>query len=172
MEELGRGGLGNRSLYVLDIPHPDDVPATLALPSRDFVCLLAWDALLATDLELAAVAGRLLRAGCAFAVCWGPDCGRVSGAFDLADLEWRPDGPWAMTSWHVSEPLAEAIWFALFAAWPHEALEDSCGSLVGISIGSRVWAAEMRSAFANPDEFSARHIGSGPDAESGNERGG
>ena len=100
-------------------------------------------------------------------MCWGPDCERVHDAIDLADLEWRPDGPWAMTTWHAREPLAEAIWFALFVAWPDPTFEDNCGSVVGVSIGSPAWAAELRTAFAAPSEFSARHVDNAADAEPG-----
>src|SRR5947208_1034072 len=139
--------MGERSLFVLDVARPDDVPTPITVPGPHFVCLLAWDARRATDTELATLAGRLLRAGCAYAVCWGPDCERVHDAFDLADLGWRPDGPWAMTTWHTDDSLAEAVWFALFVAWPDAAFEDTCGSLVGVSIGSPEWAAEVRAAF-------------------------
>jgi hypothetical protein len=160
MDEVGRGGIGERSLFVLDVVDPDGVPATVPVPGPHFVCLLAWDACKATDTELVSLASRLLRAGCVYAVCWGPDCERVHDVFDIADMNWRPDGPWAMTTWHTDDPLAEALWFSLFVAWPDAAFEDSCGSVVGISIGVPAWAAEVRAAFAAPGEFSARHMGS------------
>lgn len=161
MEEVGRGGMGERSLFVLDAAHPDDIPAALPVPGPYFVCLLAWDARQATAAEIGAVAGRLLDAGCVYAVCWGPDCERVHDTFDGADLARRPDGPWAMTTWHADEPLSEAIWFALFVAWPDDAFADGCRSVVGVSVGSPAWAAGLRAAFAAPGGFSARVLGSG-----------
>lgn len=167
MDTVGRGGIGERSLLVLEAARPEDVPARGLVPGPHFVCLLAWDARGATDAELAAVAGRLLRAGCVYAVCWGPDCERVHLAFDLADVEWRPDGPWAVTTGHPRDPLAEAIWFALFCAWPDAAFEETCGSVLGLAIGSPGWAAELRAAFAAPSEFNTRHLRSAPDTEPG-----
>ena len=146
---------------MLDADRPANIPAVVSAPGPHFVCLLAWDARGAADAEVAVLADRLLQAGCVFAVCWGPDCERVHDIFDAADLDRRPDGPWAMTTWHTDDPLAEAVWFALFVAWPDAAFEDTCGSVVGVSVGSPRWAAEMRAAFTAPGEFGARHLGSG-----------
>jgi len=155
MDEVGRCGLTGRPLFVLVAACPDDVPAALPVPGPYFVCLLAWDARGVSAADIGTVAGRLLRAGCVYAVCWGPDCERVHDIFDEVELELRPDGPWAMTTWHSSEPLSEAIWFALFSAWPDDAFAYGCRSVVGVSVGSPRWAAEMRSAFAAPGEFIA-----------------
>lgn len=52
-----------------------------------------------------------------------------------------------MSTWHASEPLAEAAWFALYNAFPDHAFVDGCRSLLGITMGSSKWAAEMQSAF-------------------------
>jgi hypothetical protein len=95
-----------------------------------------------------------------YAVCWGPDCERVHDAFDAAEISRRPDGPWAMTTWHSEDPLAEAIWFALFTTWPDDAFADGRRSVVAVSDGSPAWAAELRAAFAAPGEFSAGVLGS------------
>jgi len=155
MEEFGRDEVTGRPLFVLGAAVPDDIPAALPVPGPYFVCLLAWDARQASAAEVRAVAERLLGAGCVYAVCWGPDCERVHDIFDEADLARRPDGPWVMTTWHSNEPLSEAIWFALFSAWPDDAFADGCRSVVGVSVGSPAWAAELRAAFAAPREFSA-----------------
>ena len=167
MDEVARGGMGERSLFVLDAASPVGIPTALAMPGPYFVCLLAWDARGVSAVDVGAVAERLLRAGCAYAVCWGPDCERVHDIFDEVELELRPDGPWAMTTWHTDEPLAEAIWFALFSAWPDEAFADGCRSVIGVSVGSPGWAAEVRAAFMAPGEFSAAWLAGGdsPDAE-------
>src|SRR5687768_14637869 len=114
MDEVGRDTITDRPLFVIDAARPDDIPAELPVPGPHFVCLLAWDARQATAAEVGAVADRLLAAGCVYVVCWGPDCERVHDIFDEVDLARRPDGPWAMTTWHSTDPLSEAIWFALF----------------------------------------------------------
>ena len=161
MEEVGREIASGRRLFALDATLPEDIPAKLPLPGPYFVCLLAWDARLASAAEVEAVAGRLLAAGCVYAVCWGPDCERVHDAFDEADLARRPIGPWAMTTWHTDEPLSETIGFALFTAWPQDTFTEGCRSVVGVTVGSRAWAAELREAFAFPGEFRARVLGDG-----------
>ena len=168
MEEVGRNGVTGRPLYVLDAAGPDDIPAALPVSGPYLICLLAWDARQLSAADIGAVAERLLKAGCVYAVCWGPDCERVHDIFDEIDLARRPDGPWAMTTWHSREPLSEAIWFALFSAWPDDAFADGCRSVVGVSIGSPDWAAELRAAFTDPSEFSARVLAAeSQDAEPG-----
>jgi hypothetical protein len=160
MEKVGREEMSGRTLFVLDVPRPDDVPAVIHVPGPYFVCLLAWDAQHASAAEVEAVAARLLDAGCVYAVCWGPDCERVHDAFDAADIARRPNGPWAMTTWHSKDSLPDVIWFALFTAWPDDAFADGCRSVVAVSVGSPAWAAELRTAFTAPGEFSAGLLGS------------
>ncbi len=155
MEQLGRGGLGERSLFVLDVSKPDDIPTTLAMADQYFVCLLAWDATGIGGSVVGEVAERLIKAGCAYAICWGPDCERVHDIFDEVDSLSQPDGPVLMTTWHSDEPLVDAIWFTLFCTWPDDAFAAGCTSAVGISIGSTEWAGEMWTAFTNPSDFNA-----------------
>ena len=59
-----------------------------------------------------------------------------------------------MTTWH-EELLAEALWYVLTAAIPDEGYAPHCRATVGVSIGSREWATEMRAAFSRPREFVA-----------------
>jgi hypothetical protein len=133
----------------------------LPLPPPYFACLLAWDATTASDEEVMALARRLLRAGCVYVCCWGPGCERVHDSFDLADLELRPDGPPALSTWHTEEPLAEALWFFLFCTFPDDAYFDGCRATVGITVGSKEWTDEVRAALAFPEEFSSTVLASG-----------
>jgi len=148
-----------RDLFVLDIPTGDDLPTDLSLPSRHFVCLIAWDARNATNDEIAGVALGLLEQGAAYVCAWGPDCERVH---DIIDEERAGPNPPAdvsdvvMTTWHEDESLAEAIRFALVCAWPDECYAESCKSLLGVAIGSSSWAAEIRAAFSSPEQFVQR----------------
>lgn len=161
IEQVGREGTSGRTLFVLDASCPDDIPTALPVPSPYFVCLLAWDARLCSADHVRGVAERLLGAGCVYAVCWGPDCERVHDIFDEVDLARRPDGPWAMTTWHTDQPLSEVIWFALYSAWPDDAFFGGCNSVVGVSVGSPAWSVEQRQVFTDPGEFSARVLGNG-----------
>jgi hypothetical protein len=155
MEVLGRGGIGERSMFLLDVSNADDIPAIFAVADKYFVCLLAWDATGVSASVIGAVAERLIKAGCVYALCWGPDCERVHDIFDEEAVDMRTDGPWAMTNWHSEEPLVDAIWFTLICACPDEAFAEGCKSTIGISIGSTEWASEIRTAFARPADFIA-----------------
>lgn len=156
MERVGTYSMFDRDLFVLDMPCPDDMPGALSFPCPYFACLIALDARPYSDEVLVAMSAKLLHAGCVYACCWGPDCSRVHDCFDLAELQVRSDGPWAMTTWHRNDPLSEALWFLLHCAAPDPAYFDGCQAAVGISIGMPVWASEMRLALTNPQDFSAK----------------
>src|SRR5438132_45417 len=104
MERVGSYHLFDRELFVLEVSNPEDVPNTLQLPCPYFACLIAWDARSASDERIRSMASKLLRAGCVYVCCWGPGCERVHDGFDLTDLELRPDGQWAMSTWHSRDP--------------------------------------------------------------------
>jgi hypothetical protein len=61
-----------------------------------------------------------------------------------------------MTTAHPDEPLAEAIWFALFCAWPGGGYEAGCDSVLAIAIGQPAWATEIREAFRDPRGLEGR----------------
>ena len=67
-----------------------------------------------------------------------------------------------MSTWHDDEPLAEAIWFMLFNAYPDDAFFDDCHSALGLSLGSSTWAAEIRRAMSDPRKFCADMVESEP----------
>jgi hypothetical protein len=144
---VGREPVSERDLFVADLPSPGDVASFLDLPSPHFVCLLAWDSTGHGDGEILDLMRALVRAGCVYLCSWGRGCERVHDLFDQADLERTPDGPFAMSTWHADEALAEAIWFALFNAFPDDAFFDQCRSTLGITIGASKWGAEVRRAF-------------------------
>src|SRR5262249_25814601 len=138
---------------------PGDLPEALSLPSPYFACLLAWDAREASDEAIDTLARKLFCAGCVYVCCWGPDCERVHDRFDMAELALRPDGPWAMSTWHSDEPLAEALWFLLSCAAPEDAYFEGCRAALGVTVGSPAWASEVRAALSSPAEFTARVLG-------------
>jgi len=137
----------------------EDIPKEIGLGG--FVCLLAWDATAISNHRVLALARSLITDGCAYICCWGADCKRVHDLFVQATVEVFPNGPHVMTAWHKEERLDEALWFAMFNTYPDPELFDSCRSMIGISIGSKVWATEIRAAMADPRAFSARVVDSG-----------
>jgi hypothetical protein len=157
---VGRDDVSGRELFVLDAARPDEVLLAALAAGPYFACLLAWDAREVSDPAIRAVAARVLRAGCVYVCCWGPGCERVHDLFDEADLALRPDGPWAMSTWHSEEPLPEALWFFLRCTWPDDASFEGCRAAVGVTVGSSVWAAEVHAALSAPDRFCARVLGS------------
>ena len=160
VEHLGRDEVSNRDLYVLDAREPSEIPSTLSMKGRYFVALIAWDASNVPDPIVDTLARRLLAAGCVYVCCWGPGCSQVHDLFDEADIERAPNGPYLMSTWHKDEPLSEAIWFALFNAYPDDAFFSDCQSAIGISIGSSEWAGEIREAMVDPRKFNARVLAS------------
>jgi hypothetical protein len=154
-----------RRLFSLEIPSAGALPH-LALPARNFVCLLAWDARAASVDEVSALVEPLLRAGASYFVCWGPDCERVHDIID--EIASYPDNDFGvpedsciMTTWHSSEPLCAALWFFLVNSAPHEHYQDSTRAALAISIGSSAWAAEVVEALDDPREFVDRGSESG-----------
>jgi hypothetical protein len=148
--------MSGRELFAAEATSAREVSTPEALPGPYFACLVAWDATRADDAEVLALAQRLLRAGCVYMCCWGPDCERVHDLFDRADMELRPDGPFAMSTWHRDEPLSDALWFLLFNAYPDDAYFDGCRAGVVITLGSPTWAAEVRVALSDSAAFSKR----------------
>ena len=132
------------------------MPATLTLSSPRFVCLIAWDATSATVDDITLIARRLLDAGAVYVCAWGPDCERVHDIVDEIGLGPNPSDHIdrvIMTTWHDDEPLAEAILFVLISALPDEPYAAGCNATLGLVIGSPVWTAEVRKAFAKPSAF-------------------
>ncbi|HUK94955.1 MAG TPA: hypothetical protein VLU96_07845 [Gaiellaceae bacterium] len=115
-----------------------------------FTAFIAADARGVSDEEIRSLAKAMLAQRCAYLTAWGPDSGRVHGNFDLAYVEWpthrtvRRWGRWR-TTWseeipHLAttdredEPLASALWYAKFCAWPGDLgyTEDRIPTLVAL----------------------------------------
>ena len=158
LEYVGCEQISARELFLLDAPDSSSVQGLPLLNS--FVCLLAWNSEDSTVDEIAALATSILAAGCAYICCWGPRCELVHDIFDEVHVGFGEPQPMVISTWHPEEPLAEALWFALFAAMPDERREP-CRAVVGISVANSSWAAEMRDAMRDPAAFSAAVYGNG-----------
>jgi hypothetical protein len=104
------------------------------------------------------VARRLLTSGCVYILCWGPDCERVHDIFDTEEAQLRPDGPFAISTWHTEQTLAAVLWDSLFTAFPDDAYDGECRSTICLTMWAPNWAAQARRAFLDPRAFSARHL--------------
>ncbi len=157
LESFGSDSISERELFVLELATPGELEQ-ISSPSEHFACLIAWDAPDVSSEEIEQFARRLVEAGVSYVCCWGNDCERIHDIFDEVDLEpniGSPEGQTLMTTWHDDEPLSEAICFLLRTAWPDEYAEDTTNSSIAISIGSGIYAEEMRSAFKDPRAFSS-----------------
>lgn len=157
---VGFEAFSERELFVIEVARLDEVPPDFVLPSRYFACLLVCDTTTISETEVADLARRILEAGCVYIFCWGPGCERVHDLFDQADLELRPDGPFAMSTCHSKEALSKALWFFLYCTFPDEVYFDQRQVGVGIIIGSKEWADEVRVALSLPEEFGSRLLSS------------
>ncbi len=106
-----------------------DSSIQLTLPAQRFACLILSDA---TDLDARALSPfyrSLIRAGGVYFCAWGPDAEQLHLAADLACIEIDPDpaaeAPVILTTGHA-EPIAEAVWFLLNAAYPDSPLDEGC----------------------------------------------
>ena len=149
----------DRPLFALELSGFRLPAAPLELPTRHFLCLLAADFSAASDGQISALAKVLLDRGASYFVCWGPGCERAHDLIDDVTLLVEPpvpDGSVVMTTWHAGEPLGEALFFLLGAAWPDAAYEETTGCALVVSIGSPELAADVRAALAQPDAFIAK----------------
>jgi hypothetical protein len=154
LETLGHDDILDRDLFVLAVQDPAEVPATLLLPSRCFVCVIAWNADGSSDQQISSLARGLLRAGAVYVCAWGADCQRVHDIVDAERDASADDSEAAvMTTWHDRESLADVLRFVLAASLPAESYIGDCGATLALSIGSPVWATEIRAAFSAPRQF-------------------
>lgn len=157
LERLGESL--DRPLFGLSLPAFQLPAGDVELPTPHFLCLLAADFDSASDGEITSLAQGLLELGASYFVCWGPGCERAHDLIDDVTLVLEPpvpDDSVIMTTWHADQPLDEALFFLLCAAWPDPAYEDSTGCIVAISVRSAEYHAQIRTALSNPSEFVAR----------------
>jgi hypothetical protein len=154
--------------YMLELPAPNDWPtAPLALSSSYFVLFAAAEFSQFSLEQWMVFANRAMDAGCAYVCVWGPGCEKLHDLFDLERGQRDPDAKsdrFLMTTWHASDSLDDALWFALFAAIPGDdtVFSGTTSSIVACSVGGHS-ATEIRSRLQNVDAFSERVLADKPD---------
>jgi hypothetical protein len=141
------GTANERSLFVLELEHLDDWPDALDLGR--FVLCMAADAR-GLDVEaLREIAARALAQGAVYVCSWGQESRRIETAFDLERtlLQLPGEDDLVMTTNHAGEPLREAIWFSLDAAWPSDGFLP-VSTWLGVTVGSSADHAAFREALA------------------------
>ncbi len=121
--------------------------ALTACPPKHFVVFVAADATSVQAPILMAFAESLVRAGCVYAVCWGPDSSSMEEAFDYADIEVHGDvvpSHVVMTTSHNNEPLEAALTFLTESARPTDRYVPSCKHVLIVVVGGAASESEIR----------------------------
>lgn len=144
---VGKSTSPYRSLY---LGSPADVAGMDSM--EPFVAFTALDATALTDEQLGALARSLIGGGCVYACSWGPEADRVETAFDWevvrSEMEQSARALDIMTTSHEDESLDEAIWFALFVAFPPE-IEASAV----VAIADFRWHGEIEARLSGPEDL-------------------
>jgi hypothetical protein len=139
---------GTFPVFSTQVKELAQLPAVLVAPSPRFILLVAADTSGFGGAELVDLAGSILATGATYVCCWGPDCERFHDCFDesetLRTLDAEEDRV-VMTTWHDSETLEEAIWFATHSAFPDAGYELGTESVIIATVGNDSWAAEAAS---------------------------
>lgn len=148
-------GLGRR-LFSLGVSALGDLSGRVTLPSPHFIALIAGDTNSASVDEMSAAGAWLLSQGAVVISTWGPGCEKFHDVIDETDLEVHPeetDDTVVLTTWHDSESLASALWFAVNTIGPARAYEQTCNTVMAISVGSPTWLAEIEGWLADPQRL-------------------
>ena len=154
VEKFGKHSESGRTKCLLELDTLEDWPENLKLPkSKHFVLFLALDAKGILDEDITAFLKKALEQGMVYLSAWGRDAERVHDLCDEVDFEWNPDSDAdnvVLSEWHEGEPLSEALWFSVGAAWPANDYEATCGVTLVVSVGNPDWAEQMREWLKDP----------------------
>lgn len=100
--------------------------------------------------EVHAFARECFTKGLSYLVAWGPDCERVHDLFDDELIDKRGNDRYVpagsssddvvITTWHANEPLAKALFYFVYCAYPTEVFEREWKHRMLLVIGNENWA--------------------------------
>lgn len=108
-----------------------------------------------------ALAESLVREGCVYAVCWGPESSTVEEAFDYADIAANPDSDDShvvMTTSHDHDSLAEALFFVSESTQPVQRYVSTCKHLLVIVVAELASELAIRAYFENPENAGEHRV--------------
>ena len=150
LRSVGKVGLRERPVYILDVRSLDAWPSQLKIPSEHFALLIAWDAKGIPDTRISDWVSQVLEAGAAMVSVWGSDCERVHDLFDhaivsglLAEGKESTVDNVILTTWHAEETLEAAVAFLMNAIDPAADYRSTCQAWLAASIGSSAYAREI-----------------------------
>jgi len=129
----------------------EDLPP---IPRRSSRIVIVADEVVC-DAWMDKVAAWLVQAGCLYAVAWGTACEAWHDSVDRAALEAcnhadSPNEQFVMTTWHATESLADAFWFAAQCAF-HPTVDLVATIIVHIAYEGR--AQEVLKIFADRQDL-------------------
>jgi hypothetical protein len=150
--ELIGESMDGRSLYLSTIGALDEWRPAIEEPEPYFILFLALDASELADEVVTTFAEKLAAQGVGYVCAWGPECSHVHDLFDYAlyvdneDLRREADenDTTIMTSWHADEDLDEALYFAVFNAYPDDYYSHGSNALLAVVVGSPEWSSHVR----------------------------
>src|SRR5262245_55398586 len=160
------GRLRDSNLFIAVVHDVRDWPEEIQQPPPCFVLLTALESGDASSEELTEFAVKLLDQGCGDAVCWGSDADRMKFAFDMAFIgrEERGGSPCGFVgSTSAFQPLDEALWHAMFAAWPDAWNTEGAAESVLVVTQPR-WAETIEARLSDPEQLSRDFVGDEDDA--------
>jgi hypothetical protein len=128
----------------------DQLNADIQVPptAGQFACLCVLDGRKIDEATILTFFCALLRLGCAYLCCWGPDCERIH---DLMDSEFEREARLEsrvgciMTTWHAQERLEDAVDFFLRSTYPDEGYAPAgCTWALAIAMQLDGWALQVR----------------------------
>jgi hypothetical protein len=157
-EFIGTSQAG-RSLYFSALANLDEWPPVIEEPRRYFVLFLALDATDVPEGVIRGFAEKLAAQGVGYVCAWGPECSWVHDIFDFAlyvdneklHREQDEHDATVMTSWHADEGLDEALYFAVFNAYPDEHYSRGSDALIAVVVDSPAWASHVRRRLGETD---------------------
>ena len=149
----------DRGLYLLDCEaFADILPAVAQLPGKNFVVLLIADFSAGTRDDVVVLSRGLIAAGARYFCAWGQACQTAHLAFDLACCDFETDNESViLTTDHSKESLEDAIWFAMVCAYPADPYDREWHATLAICVNDRASSQTVRTAFADPVNFSAQN---------------
>ena len=146
---VGRSSNPDRKLYVAVLDDVREWPSEIKEPPPPFVALTALDTSRFDAGDLAMFAEKLVEQGCRHTVAWGPDASRLHLAFDLVSIDREERGASTIEATdEVRESLDEALWHAVFVAFPDLGEYGSVLVVVGPGLAA---ATELR--LKDPDDL-------------------
>lgn len=154
------GTVSGRQIVLIEAGSTEELEPWPILPSPHFVGLVVWDAPPNSDVVLR-FAQTLIEAGAVYVCTFGDGCEHVEHAVDevIVTGEREPDDDHViLTTSHATETLDDALWFALFTAYPGAAYEPTCRATVVVAIEADRYVVPLRRDLGDPEAFSARTL--------------